>query len=101
MKEGNAAKNDVRSGFSTLTDVHAEMGDDFEDYCKRRQKEIKLAKQYGLVLDTDPSQVNDKGQVQVDPAAAAAAGETPAAEAQEAQDGAADPAADSSNPTKD
>ena len=69
MKEGLAAKNDVRSGFQTLSDVHAEQGDDFEDYCKRRAAEIKLAKQYGLVLDTDPQQVNDKGQVQPDPAA--------------------------------
>lgn len=70
MKEGAAARNDVRSGFRTLSDVHAEQGDDFEDYCKRRQSEVKLAKQYGLVLDTDPSQVNDKGQTQSDPAAA-------------------------------
>ena len=106
-KEGSAAKNDVRSGFKTLADVHAEQGDDFEDYCKRRQTELRLAKQYGLVLDTDPGQVNEKGQVQPTPAAEADSqddsAETPANEALEAAAGQPDPAddADPTNPTKD
>jgi len=70
-KEGAAAKSDVRSGFATLTDVLAEKGEDIEEHFRRRRDEIALAKRYGLVLDTDPSQVTDKGQVQPDPAAAA------------------------------
>jgi len=63
-KEGAAAKADVRAGFSTLTDVLAEQGEDLEEHFRRRRDEIALARQYGLTLDTDPSQVTDKGQVQ-------------------------------------
>ena len=73
-KEGSAAKSDVRAGFSTLTDVLAEQGEDIEEHFRRRRDEIALAKRYGLVLDTDPSQVTDKGQAQADPNAAAAGG---------------------------
>lgn len=106
VKEGSAARSDVRSGFRTLADVHAEQGDDFEDYCKRRQNELRLAKQYGLVLDTDPGQVNDKGQVQPDPTAAASVGaateeasETPAKQAEEATSGQPDDAAEAATDT--
>ncbi|MBQ0934642.1 phage portal protein [Ideonella paludis] len=63
-KEGAAAKSDVRSGFTTLTDVLAEQGEDLEEHFQRRADELKLAKQYGLVLDTDPSQLTDKGSSQ-------------------------------------
>lgn len=72
LKESSAAKSDVRAGFSTLTDVLAEQGEDIEEHFQRRRDEIRLAKQYGLVFDTDPSQVTDKGQAQADPAAAGA-----------------------------
>jgi lambda family phage portal protein len=78
-KEGAAAKSDVRAGFTTLTDVLAEQGEDLEEHFRRRRDEIRLAKQYGLVLDTDPGQVNDKGQVQPDPTAAPATPGKPAA----------------------
>lgn len=71
VKESAAAKSDVRSGFTTLTDVLAEQGEDLEEHFRRRRDEIRLAKQYGLVLDTDPCLVNDKGQAQAAPGSAA------------------------------
>lgn len=63
-KEQGAAKSAVRSGHSTLTDDLAEQGKSVETVFKRRRRELDLAKQYGLVLDTDPAQVNDKGAEQ-------------------------------------
>lgn len=62
--DSEAARADVRAGFTTLTDVLAEQGEDLEEHFKRRQQELRLARQYGLVLDTDPSQVTSKGQAQ-------------------------------------
>jgi len=79
VKEGAAAKSDVRSGFTTLTDVLAEQGEDIEEHFQRRRDEIAMAKRYGLVLDTDPSQVTDKGQAQPDPDAATSAKPQPGA----------------------
>lgn len=63
-KETAAAKSAIRSGLTTLTDALAEQGEDIEEHFKRRRAELDLARQYGLVLDTDPGQVNDKGQTQ-------------------------------------
>jgi capsid protein len=76
-KEGAAAKSDVRSGFTTLTDVLAEQGEDIEEHFQRRADELKLAKQYGLVLDTDPAQVTDKGSSQASVQAGQGGGEKP------------------------
>jgi len=73
-KESAAAKADVRSGFANLADVLAEKGVDLEDHLRRRADEVKLIRQYGLVLDTDPDQVNDKGQAQATSAGTAQAG---------------------------
>nr|WP_316642875.1 phage portal protein [uncultured Roseateles sp.] len=65
-KEVNAFKAAVRAGFMTAGDVIAQSNDgqDVEDVWKTRAEEIELAAELGLVLDTDPAQVNDKGQVQ-------------------------------------
>lgn len=65
-KEQAAAKSAVRSGHSTLSDDLAEQGKSIEAVFKRRRRELDLAAKYGLVLDTDPAQVNDKGATQVD-----------------------------------
>lgn len=73
-KESAAAKSDVRSGFATLTDILAEQGEDLEEFFQRRRLEIDLAEEYGLVLDTDPGKVTDKGQAQGAPAGASGVG---------------------------
>ena len=31
---------------------------------RQRQREIEMAKELGIVLDTDPSQVSDQGNIQ-------------------------------------
>jgi lambda family phage portal protein len=67
-KEQAAAKSAVRSGHSTLTDDLAEQGKSIEAIFKRRRRELDLAKEYDLVLDTDPAQLNDKGAAQATPA---------------------------------
>lgn len=74
MKEGQAAKNDIRAGLTTLTDVLAEQGEDLEETLRKRRDEIALSRKYGLVLDTDPGLVTDKGQAQAGPSAGDAAG---------------------------
>lgn len=91
QRESAAAKQDVRAGFSTLTDILAEQGEDLEEFLQRRQLEVQLVRQYGLVLDTDPGQVNDKGQVQASasPDGAGAATEGVAEPAPAPQDGGA------------
>lgn len=64
VKESAAARADVRAGFATVTDILAEKGQDLEDHFRRRAEEVRLAKAYGLVLDTDPAMVSDKGGMQ-------------------------------------
>jgi len=63
-KEVAAAKAAVRAGFKTVADVIAETGGDIEDVFRNRRRELDLAAEYDLVLDSDPAQVNDKGIVQ-------------------------------------
>lgn len=62
LKEAEAFKVAVRGGFKTLTDVIAEQGGDIEEVFKQRAREIELAKQYGLTLETDPA--SDPKQMQ-------------------------------------
>lgn len=64
LKEVMAAKLAVRSGFTTQSDVIAAKGGDIEDVFKQRRREIDLAAQYDLVLETDPAQTDDKGVAQ-------------------------------------
>jgi lambda family phage portal protein len=64
LKEIAAYKAAVRAGFMTVDDVIAAKGGDVEDTFKNRRRELDLAADYALVLDTDPAQVDNKGIVQ-------------------------------------
>ncbi len=64
-KEVAAAKDAVRNGFRTLGDVISESGSDIEEVFSQRARELDMAAELGLVLDSDPSQVNDKGLAQI------------------------------------
>lgn len=63
-KEVAATKAAIRAGIITLSDAIAAKGGDIEDVFKQRRRELDLAADYGLVLDTDPAQVDLKGTVQ-------------------------------------
>lgn len=65
-KEVAAYKMAVRSGFMTVGDVISKTadGEDFEDIMKRHHSELETMKEMGLVFDTNPAVVNDKGQSQ-------------------------------------
>lgn len=65
LKEVTAARMAVRSGFQSIQGVISAKGDDFEDVFTQRAREIDMAADLGLVQDTDPAVVNDKGQAQV------------------------------------
>jgi lambda family phage portal protein len=73
-KEVAAAKAAVRAGFMSSDDVIAAKGGDVEDVYRQIELEQRMAKERGLVLDTNPGQVNDKGAEQATSAPAAAAG---------------------------
>jgi lambda family phage portal protein len=64
LKEVMARKQSVRAGFETVADVVSAKGGDYEEVFKQRRREIDLAAEYDLVLETDPAQVTDKGEVQ-------------------------------------
>lgn len=64
LKDGMANKMAVRSGFKTVTSVVSATGDDVEDIFKTRRREIDMATDYDLVLETDPAQVDEKGSAQ-------------------------------------
>lgn len=64
LKETQAYKNAVRSGFASLTDVVAQNGGDIEDILQTRARENTMAEKYGLVLDTDPKMVSENGTTQ-------------------------------------
>jgi lambda family phage portal protein len=54
-KEVEAFKDAVRCGFMSMQDVVSQSGADIEEIFDQREKEIALAEQAGLVLDTDPA----------------------------------------------
>jgi lambda family phage portal protein len=64
QKEVEAYKTAVRCGFKTLSDVVSEQGGDLEDLLLQRQAELAKFDELGIVLDTDPTQVNDAGAQQ-------------------------------------
>ena len=64
QKEAAAYKSLIRSGVMTLSQVIALHGGDFDEQMRQRQHEIDVAKELGIVLDTDPSQVSDQGSFQ-------------------------------------
>ena len=61
QKEVAAYKAAVRCGFKTLGQVISEQGGDLDDVLLMRQAELAMADEMGLVLDTDPSEVNGGG----------------------------------------
>ena len=65
-KEVLAYKIAVRSGFMTMGDVVALTSEnsEIEDVMKQRRQELDTSAALNLVFDTDPMQVNDKGQSQ-------------------------------------
>lgn len=67
QKEVEAYKTAVRCGFKTLASVISEQGGDLEDLLLQRQAELAKFDELGIVLDTDPTQVNDAGAQQVPP----------------------------------
>ena len=54
----------MRCGFTTLSDVIAQQGGDIEDVMQTRQRELEMAEGMGLVFDTDPGAVDNKGASQ-------------------------------------
>jgi lambda family phage portal protein len=67
QKEAAAYKDLIRSGVMTLSQVIALYGGDFDDQMRQRQRELELAKELGVVLDSDPSQVSEQGYMQSNP----------------------------------
>lgn len=63
-KEVLYQKEAIRAGLATNQSVLAAKGEDYEDTFKQRKQELALADAEGIVLDTDPRVVNDKGQAQ-------------------------------------
>lgn len=63
LKEINAYKEAVRSGFMTLSDVHATTGADFDEVMAQRRREVDMAEGMGLVFDTDSGKVSGNGQL--------------------------------------
>jgi lambda family phage portal protein len=57
-------KEAIRAGLASNTSVLGAKGVDIEDMFDERARELAYADEKGLVLDTDPSKVNDKGQAQ-------------------------------------
>jgi lambda family phage portal protein len=66
-KEMAAYKEAVRCGFTTLSDVIAQQGGDIEDVMQTRQRELAMADDLGLIFDTDPEAVDNKGAIQPEP----------------------------------
>ena len=64
QKEVNAYKDAVRCGFKTLGQVIAEQGGDLDEVLTGRQAELAMVDEMGIVLDTDPSEVNGSGAAQ-------------------------------------
>lgn len=83
-KEVLAYKMAVRNGFMTQGDVISQTSEDadIESVLKERREELDMAAELKLIFDSDPLQVNDKGQSQPLPAET----ETEGGEAQGAPD---------------
>ena len=104
-KEVAAYKMAVRNGFMTVSDVIGLTagGADAEDVFKARREELDMMADMDLVFDTDPAQVNDKGQAQPLAPAEEAVGQ-PAEQETPTEDAGEDPAAEGDaedNPNKD
>jgi lambda family phage portal protein len=73
-KEVNAYKMAVRNGFMTQGDVVSQTSPDkdIEDVMRERREELDMAAEMNLVFDSDPAQVNEKGDAQGAPTDATA-----------------------------
>ena len=69
VKEVSAYKDAVRCGFKTLGQIVAEQGGDLDELLLQRQAELQKLADMGIVVDTDPTQVDDNGAIQVPPTA--------------------------------
>jgi capsid protein len=67
QREVSAYKDAVRCGFKTLGQVISEQGGDIDDVLIARQAELAMLDEMGIVLDTDPSEVNAGGGTQPQP----------------------------------
>jgi len=67
LKDVQANKEAVRSGFKTISEVISENGGDVEEVFAQRHRELELADEYGLVFDTDPAKIDNKGATQAGP----------------------------------
>jgi lambda family phage portal protein len=66
-KEVQAYRTAVRSGFMTQEQAIEESCNmSFEEYVAQRKREVDMLREAGIVLDSDPSQVNEKGIAQPD-----------------------------------
>ncbi|MFA7333662.1 MAG: phage portal protein [Kiritimatiellia bacterium] len=77
-REVAAGISSIRAGLSTQTEIVAQGGGDFEELMVQRKRELELAKELGLVFDTDPAQVDGKGSSQALATAGAAKDDPPA-----------------------
>jgi capsid protein len=70
LKEVNAYKQAVRSGFMTVSEVIRQTSEhsDAEDVFKERRSELDMMADMELVFDTDAAQVNTQGIAQPNPA---------------------------------
>lgn len=59
-KEVAAYKEALRGGFTTLSDVIAQNGNDFEEVMFQRQKENEVIRDLGLVFDSDAAVTENK-----------------------------------------
>jgi lambda family phage portal protein len=68
LKDVQANREAVRSGFKSISEVISENGGDTEEVFAQIRRERELAKEYGIVLDSDPAQIDNKGAAQAAPA---------------------------------
>lgn len=64
LKDVQADRMAVRAGFKLQSDVLAQGGTDMESWSKGRRRELDEIAQQNLVVESDPAQVDLKGQVQ-------------------------------------
>ena len=69
-KEVEAMKEAVRCGFTTLTQVIAEQGNDIDEVLLGLANEREQAQELGLTLDIDPGKVSGNGATQAKPSGA-------------------------------
>lgn len=55
QKEVAAYKDAIKGGLTTMSDVIAQAGGDFDDLMTQRSREVEIANSLGLKFDTDPA----------------------------------------------